>query len=134
MPSAPSRFSWARGSHRSESRRGWPILTPFPITDVFSTTLKPGVSVGTMIMLARWWRAAAKVGDGHDDGEGRAVGGRGKPFVAVDHIIVAVSYGRGAQPGGFEPAFSGSVMEKQRMSPARSGLRKRSFAPACRAR
>ena len=51
----------------------------------------PGASIGTMIWLARCVRLRVRGGDGHDDREGRAVGARREPLVAVDHVVVAVA-------------------------------------------
>ena len=76
-----------------------PACPRSPITEVLRTSRKPGVSVGTMIWLARLCLAASGLVTAMTMAKAAPSAAGGEPFVAGDDVVVAVGYGRGAHPG-----------------------------------
>src|SRR5689334_7166394 len=92
------------------------------------TRSKPGVSVGTMIIDARLWGAASGLVTAI------TIANAAPSAALVNHLWPSITYSSHWRTVphdiivGFEPGFSGSVIEKhERISPWVSGSRHRAF-------
>lgn len=93
--------------------------------EMLRTSVKPGVSSGTRILACPFVAIFGMgVSHRHHNRKGRAICRGGKPLVAIDYIVIAVTARVVSMSVGLEPGFSGSVMAKQlRIAPCVSGCR-----------
>ncbi len=145
-PSSPSRFS--RGTRQLlEDQLGvaGPVVAGVPHARDVAHPAEAGRVGGDDDQAGAAVGVGVGVGDGHHDREAGSVGRRGKPFAAVEHVVVAVPHRRGPHPDRVGAGMIGlghgeATADRRRApgapasAPAARRCRTRGGFPCCRRR